>query len=129
MICCTHSRALAIAPRAIFWIRIRKNYEINGQSVSIGQVEVTRLQELPEHRKDLLDALDERRIREALALVALMVTDVVTGRSRLLCVGENWILTALPFTRSADGDFDLGEMVSRKKQLVPILMAILEELR
>lgn len=107
----------------------RKNYEINGQSVSIGQVEVTDLQELPERRKDLLEALKERRVREALAFIGLMVTDVVTGRSHLLCVGENWILTALPFTRSADGDFDLGEMVSRKKQLVPIVMAIIEELR
>jgi inorganic pyrophosphatase/exopolyphosphatase len=76
-----------------------------------------------------LEALNERRIREALVLSALMVTDVVTGRSHLLCVGENWILTALPFTRTADGEFDLGEMLSRKKQLVPILMAIIEELR
>jgi len=107
----------------------RKNYEINGQSVSIGQVEVTGLQELPDRRKELLEALNERRIREALVLSALMVTDVVTGRSHLLCVGETWILTALPFTRTADGEFDLGEMVSRKKQLVPILMAIIEELR
>ncbi len=107
----------------------RKTYEINGQSISIGQVEVTGLQELPDRRKELLDALDERRVRESLTFIGLMVTDVVTGTSHLLCVGERWVLTALPFTRSADGDFDLGEMVSRKKQLVPILMAILEDLR
>ncbi len=107
----------------------RKNYEINGQAVSVGQVEVTGLQELPDRRGELLEALNERRVREALVLSALMVTDVVTGRSHLLCVGENWILTALPFKRVSEGEFDLGEMVSRKKQLVPILMAIIEELR
>ena len=58
-----------------------------------------------------------------------MITDVVLGRSHLLCRGENWILTALPFTRVAEGEFDLGNMVSRKKQLVPVLMAVLEEPR
>ena len=107
----------------------RKNYDFNGQSISVGQVEVTGLQELPERRKELLEALHDRLVREALSFIALMVTDVVTGRSRLLCVGENWIVTALPFNHTVEGDYDLGEMVSRKKQLVPTLMAIIDELR
>jgi manganese-dependent inorganic pyrophosphatase len=107
----------------------RKSYQMSGARVSIGQVEVTVLQELPDRRKDLLAALEERRQREGLALICLMVTDVVMGRSRLLCRGENWILQALPFTRIADGEFDLDDMLSRKKQLVPVLMAILEEPR
>ena len=58
-----------------------------------------------------------------------MVTDVVMGRSHLLCRGENWILQSLPFIRLADGEFDLDDMLSRKKQLVPVLMAVLEEPR
>jgi manganese-dependent inorganic pyrophosphatase len=107
----------------------RKSYQMGGTLVSIGQVEVTVLQELPERRADLLAALEERRQREGLALICLMVTDVVLGRSRLLCQGENWVLQALPFTRIADGEFDLDDMVSRKKQLVPVLMAVLEEPR
>lgn len=107
----------------------RKNYEINGQSVSIGQVEVTGLQELPERRLELLEALAERKVRESLAFIAIMVTDVVTGKSQMLCVGEPWILTALQFKHIHDGVYDLEEMVSRKKQLVPILSAIIEDLR
>jgi manganese-dependent inorganic pyrophosphatase len=107
----------------------RKSYQMSGTPVSIGQVEVTVLQELPDRRADLLGALEERRQREGLALICLMVTDVVLGRSRLLCRGENWILQALPFTRIAEGEFDLDDMVSRKKQLVPVLMAVLEEPR
>lgn len=107
----------------------RKTYQMSGTKVSIGQVEVTVLQELPDRRADLLEALEERRQMEGLALICLMVTDVVMGRSRLLCRGENWILQALPFTRIADGEFDLDDMLSRKKQLVPVLMAVLDEPR
>jgi manganese-dependent inorganic pyrophosphatase len=107
----------------------RKSYQMGGESVSIGQVEVGSLDELPHRRAELLEALNERRQREALALICLMVTDVVTGRSHLLCSGESWILTSLPFTRVADGEYDLEDMVSRKKQLVPTLHAVLEEAR
>jgi len=107
----------------------RKSYQMSGTAVSIGQVEVTVLQELPDRRKDLLEALDVRRQQEGLALICLMVTDVVMGRSRLLCRGENWILQALPFTRITEGEFELDDMLSRKKQLVPVLMAVLDEPR
>jgi manganese-dependent inorganic pyrophosphatase len=107
----------------------RKLYEIGGQSISIGQVEVTNLQELPHRRDELLAALEDRRQRENLAFIALMVTDVVMGRSRLLAQGDPRILGALPFARVDEHEFDLGPTVSRKKQLVPALYSALEEPR
>jgi manganese-dependent inorganic pyrophosphatase len=97
-----------------------------GLNVSVGQVETTGLQELPQRKPDILEALETRRERENLSLLCLMVTDVVTGRSRLLCRGETRLLTALPFSRLGDNEFDLGDMVSRKKQLVPALLNALE---
>lgn len=105
----------------------RKSYQMGNLSVSIGQVEVASLKEMPQRREELLVALEERRQREALALICLMITDVVLGNSHMLCRGESWILASLPFNRVADGEFDLEDMVSRKKQLVPVLHAVLEE--
>ena len=107
----------------------RKAYQMGGISVSIAQIEVTGLQELPNRREELLTTLQEIRQREGLGLIALMVTDIVTSRSHMLCKADNWILTALPFNRVAEGEYDLEDMVSRKKQLVPTLSAIVEELR
>jgi manganese-dependent inorganic pyrophosphatase len=104
----------------------RKTYEMGGVPVSIGQVEVTGMQELPQRREELLQTLADRAERENLALICLMITDVVTGRSRLLCRGEGRFVAALPFARAGDGEFDLGDMVSRKKQLVPALHSVLE---
>ncbi len=105
----------------------RKSYQMGGKAVSIAQVEVTGLQELPHRRDELLHALEERRQREALALLCLMITDVVAERSRLLCQGERPILAALPFPRADEHEWDLGEIISRKKQLVPALTGVLEE--
>jgi manganese-dependent inorganic pyrophosphatase len=106
----------------------RKNYEMAGKAVSIAQVEVTGFGELPDRKPDLLGALDARRAQESLALICLMVTDVVTIQSRLLCRGEAAILGSLPFARQDESEFDLGRIVSRKKQLVPALQSAIEEL-
>lgn len=106
----------------------RKSYEMAGKSVSIAQVELTGFGELPEHRRDLLDAMTTRRERENLSVICLMVSDVITVQSRMLCVGEEDILANLPFNHLDAVEFDLGKVVSRKKQLVPALQSVLEEL-
>jgi manganese-dependent inorganic pyrophosphatase len=104
----------------------RKNYPIDGKTVSIGQVEVADLHELSPRRHEFLAALEDRREREALDLIGLMLTDAVAGRSHLLCRGETRVLTLLPFPPTGEAEFDLGEMLSRKQQLLPALHAALE---
>lgn len=106
----------------------RKSYEMAGKAVSVAQVEVTGFGELPERKSDLLEALDARRAQDGLALICLMVTDVVTIQSHLLCRGDSAILGGLPFARIDGSEFDLGNIVSRKKQLVPALQGAIEEL-
>ncbi len=106
----------------------RKAYTLGNQALSIAQAEVGSLAALPERKPELMAGLRARREREGLALMALMITDVVEGKSRLLCEGERRILTALPFARVGEGEFDLENIVSRKKQLVPALTAVLEEI-
>ena len=83
----------------------------------------------PERREEILAAMEEWRQREGLAFFGLMVTDVVTGTSRLLTRSEKWINAILPYTRLGEGEYDIEGMVSRKKQLVPALSALLDESR
>ncbi|GAB4466018.1 MAG: hypothetical protein OHK0029_37070 [Armatimonadaceae bacterium] len=104
----------------------RKEYDMGGSKVSVGQVEVTGMQIVPDRREELLEALTERRERESLALIALMITDVVTGTSRMLVRGEQNLLEALPYRRMGDGEFDLDDVVSRKKQLIPVMQSAIE---
>lgn len=105
----------------------RKLYAIGDRSLSIAQVEVSDLAEVPQQRQALLEALEQRRQREALNVICLMITDVIHGRSLLLCVGEPRVLASLPFPRLSPGEYDIEEIVSRKKQLVPILNDVLEQ--
>ena len=72
--------------------------------------------------------MEERRWQEDLGLICLMVTDVITLHSRLLCRGEEGFLSGLPFKRLTQDEWDLDGIVSRKKQLVPALQSALEEL-
>ncbi|MGC4042505.1 MAG: hypothetical protein QM758_01730 [Armatimonas sp.] len=44
----------------------------------------------------------------------------------MLCQGDRRFLDSLPFKRISEGEFDLGEIVSRKKQLAPALQGALE---
>jgi manganese-dependent inorganic pyrophosphatase len=104
----------------------RKSYEMSGRKVAIAQVEVGTLDELPQRFDPLREALKELCNREGLALGCLMVTDVVRAQSRLVCAGEPALIRALPFSRLRDGLFELGNMVSRKKQLVPLLEDLLK---
>ncbi len=104
----------------------RKAYQMAGVNVAVAQVEVTGMQELPARIPELLPAMDERVFRENLALLCLMVTDVVTGESFMLARGAVRLIAGLPFAHVGESLYDLGDIVSRKKQLVPALVGILE---
>jgi manganese-dependent inorganic pyrophosphatase len=104
----------------------RKSYEMGGVSVALAQIEVAGMQELPDLKEAILATMEDLLDREQLGFIALMVTDVIQGRSRLLATGEVKYLEALPYPRISEGEYDLGEIVSRKKQLAPDLQGVLE---
>jgi manganese-dependent inorganic pyrophosphatase len=55
-----------------------------------------------------------------------MVTDIVRATSRLLIEGDKDKLNDLPFAKLTDGTFDAPGVVSRKKQLLPTILALFE---
>jgi len=103
-----------------------KLYEAGGLNFAIAQVEVTDLMQLDEHKEALLNALKDLRQRRGLDYAMLMVTDVVRGSSRLLFVNEPPVLNDLPYPRLADGTRMAEGVVSRKKQLLPVVLGLLE---
>jgi manganese-dependent inorganic pyrophosphatase len=103
-----------------------KLYEAGGLKFAIAQVEVTDLLQLDEHRESLLQALNELRERRAQDFAMLMVTDVVDNNSRLLLVNAPPILNDLPYPHLPDGTRRADSVVSRKKQLLPVVLGLLE---
>ncbi len=104
-----------------------KFYDVGGARVGIAQVEVTSFTELSSKFQELYDALKALSDAEKLSLAMLMVTDVVLGNSRLVCVGQQRLIAALPYTRINDHLLDAPGTVSRKKQLLPMVLAALEQ--
>lgn len=103
-----------------------KLYESGGTNFAIAQVEVTNLLQLEEHQARLLEALETLCNRQSLDWAMLMVTDVVRGTSRLLLAKEPALLSDLPYPRLPDGTRLAEGVVSRKKQLLPVVLGLLE---
>lgn len=103
-----------------------KQYEAGGYRFAIAQAEVTDLVQLTETREKLLAALTELRDKRALDFAMLMVTDVVRGSSRLLITNEPPELSDLPYPLQPDGTRLAEGVVSRKKQLLPVVLGLLE---
>jgi manganese-dependent inorganic pyrophosphatase len=106
----------------------KKLYEAGGMRFIIAQAEVTDLLQIEDLRQPLHQALDDLRAQNGLDFTMLMVTDVVQTSSRLLISSEApAILNDLPYARLSDGTLEAKGMVSRKKQLVPVVFSLLEE--
>lgn len=103
-----------------------KTYSSGGYHFAISQAEVSDLYELNKHREELKKALRDFRESRAFDFAVLMVTDVVRGSSRVMVENTPAILDDLPFEKSADGTLIAKGMVSRKKQLVPAVLSLLE---
>jgi len=103
-----------------------KTYSSGGYHFAISQAEVSDLYELNNHRDKLKKGLKEFRESRAFDFAVLMVTDVVRGSSRVMVENTPAILEDLPFEKSADGTLIAKGMVSRKKQLVPAILSLLE---
>ena len=104
-----------------------KPYESGGFRLAIAQAEVTDLVQLSEHLEPLTRALDELKTRRSLDFAILLITDIVRGSSRLI-ISSNAppLLDDLPYPPLPDGTRDAPGVVSRKKQLLPVVLGLLE---
>jgi manganese-dependent inorganic pyrophosphatase len=104
-----------------------KMYAAGDFRFAIGQAEVTDPVQIDEHLDKLNDALCAMRDKRGLDFAMLMVTDVVRGSSRLLLTEEPPELGDLPYPQQSDGTRLAEGVVSRKKQLLPVVLGLLED--
>jgi len=103
-----------------------KLYEAGGYNFAIAQAEVTDLMQLDKHLEILFNTLQDLKNRRGLDFAMLMVTDVVQGSSTLLLVNEPPVLSGLPYPKQTDSTRFAEGVVSRKKQLLPVVLGLLE---
>ncbi len=103
-----------------------KFYSAGKYSFAIAQAEVTDLHEVEEHLAPLQQALDTLRESKGSDFAMLMITDVVRGSSRIILSNPPSILDELPYPPLPDGTRAADGVVSRKKQLLPVVLGLLE---
>ena len=103
-----------------------KMYEHGGYKFAIAQVETTDLYQIGDYVDSLRHALEGLKKENGLDFTGLMVTDVVEGSSRLIFVDPPPALEELPYEPLPDGTELAAGVVSRKKQLLPIILSLIE---
>ena len=103
-----------------------KKYSEYGLDFGIGQVEVVNLNEINELNDDFVTALKSIRDRKKLDFAMLLVTDIINTDSVLIST-EFYAARRLTYKKLDDYTFDLPGVLSRKKQLLPDVLRVLEE--
>lgn len=104
-----------------------KPYEAGGFKFAVAQAEVTDLMTMNEHLDALQNALNQLRENRGLDFAMLLITDVVRNTSRLIIANPHPVLDDLPYPKMPDGTRDAPGVVSRKKQLLPAVLGLLEK--
>jgi manganese-dependent inorganic pyrophosphatase len=122
------SPLLTLAPTEVI-LADCKDYSEEGYGFSVSQIEELGFSHFYEKRESLLEALDAYRSKQGSFFAALLVTDVNTQNSLLLISAPPEFMDTITYPRPAPNLFELNNVVSRKKQLVPYLLDCLHKIR
>src|SRR6266508_3802553 len=104
-----------------------KQFEAGGFKFAIAQAEVTDLMQITDHLRPLTQALGDLKDKRGLDFAMLLITDIVGGSSQLVTSSNAPpVLDDLPYPPLPDGTRDAPGVVSRKKQLLPVVLGLLE---
>ena len=108
--------------------RDQKVYTEGERRFSLSQVETVGFAPLLAMKGALLEELDRVIEVEKAAFACLMVTDITRESSLLLFRGEARVLDAIAYPRREEAIFEMKDVLSRKKQLLPYFVDLLKRL-
>ena len=115
-------------PKEIFY-QDYKTFSSNDISFGVGQINAMTEEELADIKKKLLPYLKETAESMKVNMIFFMLTNIINETTELLYVGDNaeeTIQNAFGVQTDVDS-FRLEGVISRKKQLIPALMASMQQ--
>lgn len=103
-----------------------KIYSENGVSVGIGQCEVVTLKDIDNYKEAYLKTLDEVRLKNSLNWAMLLITDVIKEASVLLTTDFK-LNKSIQYKKIENNIYDLPGVLSRKKQLLPDILSLINQ--
>jgi len=105
-----------------------KEYDEAGHRFCVSQLEELSFSHFEEKREALLAALETYRASKGYDFAAMLVTDINTQNSLLLVQGSAEFARLIDFPDASEKIWRLDGIVSRKKQLLPYLTALVGRL-
>jgi manganese-dependent inorganic pyrophosphatase len=113
--------SVAGVPAKDLLFRDFKDFDMKGNKVGVGQLELATLDQVAEVRADLVKAMEAVKA-EGRHSVLLMLTDVVKEGTDLVVLSDDTALIESAFNgKLANGSMWVDGMMSRKKQTIPNL--------
>jgi manganese-dependent inorganic pyrophosphatase len=106
-----------------------KEYHEDGIRFSVAQIEEIGFSQFWQRKAELLEALENYRRSRDYLFSALLVTDVNTQSSLLVLAGGKNLADHVDYPRTEPGIYELRDVVSRKKQLLPYLTHCLAQIK
>ena len=102
-----------------------KEFHIAGHNLAVSQITCMDSDRLMARKEEFLDCMRANRRKRGLDTVVLMITDVLLEGTQLLYVGdEDTIRQAFNIRSDAENAAFLPKIMSRKKQVIPMLSAL-----
>jgi manganese-dependent inorganic pyrophosphatase len=103
-----------------------KEFEENGRRFSISQIEEIGFDLFWERKDELFQALEGLAKENRLEFSALLITDIASTGSLLMMSSEPAGWEDINYPELEDRLYKLEEVVSRKKQLLPLIISLLD---
>lgn len=98
-----------------------KEYTESKYKYTVSQIEVDSSAEILGRKKEFLDELEIIRRSSGCLFSALLITDITSLSSLMLLTAEKEFIQYLHFPTTEENVYYLKDVVSRKKQLIPLL--------
>ena len=101
-----------------------KQFHISGQNLAVSQITCADSQQLLDRSEEFLDYMRHLRKKEDFDLVILMITDVLREGTWLLYIGSDETIQQAFSVTPRDNRVFMPGIMSRKKQIIPMLTAL-----
>ncbi|MBR1455884.1 MAG: putative manganese-dependent inorganic diphosphatase [Oscillospiraceae bacterium] len=101
-----------------------KQFHISGQNIGVSQITSVDSERLLARKEEFMQVMQQEKKDKEYDLVILMITDVLLEGSHLFYVGSDEVIQQAFTTVPKDNHVFLPGVMSRKKQIIPMLTAL-----
>lgn len=101
-----------------------KEFHLSGQILGVGQITTLDSAKMLERREEFLSEMRRMKSDHGYDIVILMLTDVLLEGTRLLYIGSDDTIRRAFSAEPKDNMIFLPGVMSRKKQIIPMLTAL-----